>query len=193
MLHDHLSSEAVDATVDVDAWSGFKFAAVGDSDDLIVPYTDGDLFGTVTSCGKFIRLSDCHGEFSFDSTDGYTTGGEQCVECGDNIDENDMHWSDDGPMCSCCFDENYVTDADGNVIHSEDAILVITKNRWGHSEEWVQQDYAVYCDPVDQHWHIDDVTFTEDGDEAVPTHLISKFPELFPSDDDDDDDLEEAA
>ena len=180
------------AGVDVDAWSGFKFAAVGDSDDLIVPYIDGDLYGSLTPCGKFIRLDISHGEFTFDSTDGYTTGGETCVECGDNIEENDMCYTDEGPMCACCFDENYVVDVDGDTLHRDEAILVMCKNRWGQSEEWVQQDYAVFCEPIDQYWHIDDVTFTEDGDEAVPTHLIGDFPELFPSDDDDDD-LEEAA
>ena len=41
-------------------------------------------------------------------------------------------------------------------------------------------------------WHTDDVSFTEDGDEAVPTHLICDFPKLFPVEEDDED-LEEAA
>ena len=165
---------------------------VGDSGDPIVPYIDGDLQGTLSRCEKYIQLSLSGGEFEFDSTEGYTTGGESCCDCGDRLDEDGTYFTDDGCMCECCFDRSYVMTEDGSVLHNEDAIHVRTKTRWGSDSEWVHQNDAAYCEAVDEYWHVDDVTYTEDGDDCVPTHLIGDFPELFPVDDDDDE-LEEAA
>ena len=189
-LQAHLDS--IDSGLDLDEWDGLRLAVVGDCDDPIVPYLDGELSGTLSVCGKYIRLSRDSGEFEFDSTDGYTTGGEACMECGDRIDEDDMYFTDDGHMCECCFDRSYVMTEDGVVLHNEEAIHVRSKTRWGSDSEWVHQDNAAYCEPLDEFWHEDDVTYTEDGDECVPTHLIGDFPELFPVDKDEDD-LEEAA
>ena len=94
-------------------------------------------------------------------------------------------------MCESCFNDNYVHLESGMTVPIEDASFVYTKNRWGIASVWVELDDAAWCESLEEMWHVDDVTFTEDGDEAVPTHLIGDFPDLFPVEDDED--LEEAA
>ena len=189
MLQSHLDD--IDSGLDVDEWDGLKFLVVGSYDDPIVPYIDGELSGTLTRCNKFITLSTGGGEFEFDSTEGYTTGGESCCECGDRTDEDSTFFTDDGPMCECCFDRNYIQTSDGETLHHEDACLVNSKTYYGFSSEYVANDDAAFCESVDEWWHIDDVTYTEDGDECVPTHMMDQFPDLFPAEVEDE--LEEAA
>lgn len=185
--------DGIDSGLDIEEWAGLRLAVVGDSDDPIVPYIDGYLRGSLSRCEKHILLSISGGDFEFDSTEGYITGGESCSDCGCSMAEDDTFFTDDGCMCETCFDSNYVVTEGGATLHTTDAIYVHTKTRWGSSEEWVREDEASYCEALDQYWHIDDVTYTEDGDDCIPTHLIGDFPELFPVDDDDEDELEEAA
>lgn len=189
-LQQHLDS--MDAVFDVDGWDGARFAVVGSVDNPVVPYVDGDLSGHIRGASKYIHLSVQDGEFTFDNTDGTHSGGEHCGGCGDSVSEDETYYTDDGPMCDCCFNENYVHLESGEIASIEDVTYVYAKNRWGIEQVWVYEDDAVWCEALQEMWHTDDVSFTEDGDEAVPTHLICDFPELFPAEEDDED-LEEAA
>jgi hypothetical protein len=190
MLQQHLDS--IDAVFDVEAWDGARLAVVGSVSEPVVPYIDGDLHGHIRGEGKYIHLSNYDGDFTFDNTDGTHSGGEHCCGCGDSVSEEDVFYTDDGPMCDCCFNENYVHLESGEITSIEYASFVYTKNRWGVDQVWVYEDDAVWCEVLQEMWHTDDVVFTEDGDNAVPTHLTCDFPELFPVEEDDED-LEEAA
>ena len=189
MLQKHLDS--IDAVFDVDGWDGARFAVVGSVDNPVVPYIDGDLSGHIRGAGKYIHLSVQDGDFTFDNTDGTHSGGEHCCGCGDNLSEDDSCYTDDGTLCEGCFNDHYVHLENGQAVPIEDASFVYTKNRWGIDQVWVEMDDAAWCESLEEMWHFDDVTFTEDGDEAVPTHLVKDFPNLFPVEDDED--LEEAA
>jgi hypothetical protein len=190
MLKEHLDS--IEAMFDVESWDGARLAVVGSVDDPVVPYIDGDLHGHIRGVGQYIHLSNYDGEFTFDNTDGTHSGGEHCCGCGDSVSADDVYYTDDGPMCECCFNANYVHLESGETTAIEYATYVYTKNRWGIDQVWVYADDAVWCAVLEEAWHTDDVSFTEDGDNAVPTHLICDFPELFPVEEDDED-LEEAA
>ena len=51
----------------------------------------------------------------------------------------------------------------------------------------VHMDDAVFCEDLDQYWVAEDVTWSECGDFAIPTHLMKDYPEYFPSEFEDDD------
>ena len=93
-------------------------------------------------------------------------------------------YTDWGPLCETCFDNSYVVAEGGDVIDREDACEVRALN-WNGSctVEIAHIDEAVYCEAIDQYWHVDYVTFDDEGD-AMPTHLIP---------DDNEDNMEEAA
>ena len=184
--------DSIDSGLGVDEWSGLKLAVVGDRSDPIVPYLDGGLAGDYYGDG-FIKLSCTDGDLEFDNTDGTTSGGEVCNGCNDRLDENDAYYTDDGIMCEICFDDNYVHLECGTVIDRENAEYVHISRFRGFGQEWVCSDDAVYCEMIDQYWHVDDVVGSPNGDEWMPVHLAGEYPDTFPclADDDDDADVDD--
>lgn len=180
MLQSHLDS--VEATYNVEGWNGLRFNLIGSDDDPLATYVDGDIGGNPSRCGKYIELEKYGGHYSFDGTDGHVTNGTHCEHCECSIHEDEAMFTDWGPLCENCFDESYVMLEGGDVIDREDAAEVRTIGWNGAcTSTMVHIDEAVYCEGLDQCWHIDDVTIDDDGF-ATPTHLLP-----------DDDNMEEAA
>ena len=182
MLQEHLDN--VEATHNVEGWHDLRFNLIGDDDDPLAPYVDGDLGGNPSRCGKYITLEKWGGHYSFDGTDGHVLPPMHCDDCGSALHEDEAMHTDWGTLCECCFDNSYVYLDNGDVVNREDACEVRTIG-WngGCVSQIVHIDDAVYCESIDQYWHFDDVSFDDDGD-AMPTHLIP---------DDNEDDMEEAA
>jgi len=182
MLQAHLDSLEVE--YNVEAWAGLRFNLIGYDDDPVVPYVDGDIGGNPSRCGKYITLEKWGGLYCFDGTEGHVSPTVSCDECGAGLGEDEVTYTDWGPMCESCFDHSFVVLESGDVIDRDDAAEVRTLGWNGACTSiMVHIDEAVYCETIDQYWYIDDVTIDDDGN-AMPTHLIP---------DDNEDDMEEAA
>jgi hypothetical protein len=176
--------EGLGSTYSDEDWYNLKLKVIGDADDPIVPYLDGDYHGTVV--GSYIELSATDGDFTFDDTNGHITPGMVCVSCFENINDDDAYHTDDGMHCENCFNASYVCIDSGEAILLEEASLAFFKNSWrGTTQIWVHMDESVYCDHIEEDWVHDCVTYSEVGDTYIPTHRMAEFPELFPEDDDD--------
>jgi hypothetical protein len=183
MLAAHL--EDLGSTYSDEDWYNLKLKVIGDSDDPIVPYLDGEYYGTIE--GDYIELSATDGDFTFDDTDGHITQGMVCECCYENVIEDDAYQTDYGVHCVSCFNESYVHTNHGEVILLEEAVYAFTKHSyWGVTTSvWVHMDDSVYCDHIEEDWVHAHVTYSEVGDTYIPTHRMAEFPELFPEDDDD--------
>jgi hypothetical protein len=181
MLHAHL--ESIDARTNcAENWHGLRFLLIGDQDDPLSPYVDGDIGGNPSRCGKYIELEKYGGHYGFDGTDGYPTPSTYCEHCECTLHDDEAMHTDWGPLCENCFDESFVHLDNGDVIDREDACEVKAIGWNGNcTTQMVHIDEAAYCEELDQYWHVDDVTFDDDCN-AHPTHLIP-----------DDDNMEEAA
>tara|TARA_R110000782_G_scaffold3228_7_gene11956 strand:- start:1079 stop:2542 length:1464 start_codon:yes stop_codon:yes gene_type:complete len=189
MLAAHMTELGVDQGED---WGGLRLLNISGHGGTVAPYLDCGIEGHAGS--DYITLGGC-GDITFESTDGHTSEGISCEACGDSVSEQDMFSTDEGCLCEYCFNCNYVFLDCGEVCAIEDAVEARYHSDYNSSynTQWVYLDDACYCEQLDEHWIADDVTFTEDGDECVPTHLIGDFPELFPNDDDDDEEEVAAA
>ena len=195
MLQTYLDS--INSDYSDERWSGLHLKVVGEDTDPIVPYLDGDYSGDYTYTG-FIKLMDPHyGELAFDNTDGYVSNGGHCCEsCHESYSEDDMHSTEAGMYCQCCFDENYVILDCGDVCLLENAILVKHISTYAPhrvNEMYVYEDEAVYCEGLEEYWLQDDVTYSDEVEVYVPTHLICDYPDLFPEEADTHEEEEKAA
>jgi len=176
MLEAHLDN--IGSELDVEAWAGLRLTSIGDADDPVVPYIDGELYCTPGS-SKYLRL-ESYGTHGFEGTDGYLTGGMFCECCGDSVNEDEAYMTEDGYHCEVCFDNHFVMTDHGDVLCRDDAIFVHTKSaRWGINQEWVHHDEAVYCELIDEYWHVDDVVPSSSGCFYLPEHMTDQFPALF--------------
>ena len=179
MLETYLQDNKVELSSDLGEWHGLKLLNIESDGRTVGPYMDGCVRGDVS--GDHIVLSH-RGDLDFDSTDGYASDGEMCAHCGDSVNEDELYHTDDGGLCQCCFDENYVYLESGYICPLEDAIEA---NCMGWSNRvttiWVHIDEAVFCEDLDQYWLEEDITWSECGDYAIPTHLMKDYPEYFPS------------
>lgn len=191
MLKAHLDSIESEEANGCD-WYGLRMLNLTSClDNPIAPYLDVDLAGDIDS--EFITFSR-GGDATFESTDGYITGGHYCECCGDRVYEEESYWTEDGTMCQSCFHEGYVSLDCGESIRRDDAIEVrysyrsFTTNDVYYATEFHHYNFtdSVYCEVVDEYWHVDDVVETKDG-EYLPTHRIGDFPELFNDDEEDND------
>ena len=88
--------------------------------------------------------------------------------------------TEDGYHCEVCFDNHFVMTDNGDVLYRDDAVFVHTKSRrWGINQEWVHHEEAVFCELIDEYWHIDDVVPSASGFHYIPEHMTDQFPELF--------------
>lgn len=182
MLQEHLDN--VEATYYVEGWHGLRFNLIGDDDDPLAPYVDGDIGGNPSRCGKYITLEKWGGHYGFDGTDGYVSASMYCEHCECTLHDDEAMHTDCGPLCENCFDESFVYLDNGDVVDREDACEVRTLSWNGSCTTMVVHiDEAVYCESIDQYWHVDNVSFDDDCN-AMPTHLIP---------DENGDDMEEAA
>jgi hypothetical protein len=58
---------------------------------------------------------------------------------------------------------------------------------------YVYEDEAVYCEGLEEYWLQDDVTYSDEVEVYVPTHLICDYPDLFPEEADTHEEEEKAA
>ena len=179
MLRDHLSSIDCHSSSDLSEWSGLRLLKIeaAHHDNYIAPYLDGDV---ACELGRKHIILDTFGSIALSSTEGLLHDGVYCIICDVHISEDEAFYSDDGPMCDCCYHENYGICSESGDSHPIDDLIEVNYefagNRFCH--KIVHLDYARYCECVEQWWFEDDVTISDDGD-FVPTHRIDDFPELF--------------
>ena len=189
MLDTYLQDNKVELSSDLGEWHGLKLLNIESNGRTVGPYMDGCIRGNAS--GDHIVLSHS-GDLDFDSTDGYASDGEMCAHCGDSVHEDELYHTDDGGLCEHCFNENYAYTESGDVIPAENAVYAMTYHSWSRRayEICVHIDDAVFCEDLDQYWVEEDITWSECGDYAIPTHLMKDYPEYFPSEFEDDDDDE---
>ena len=185
MLDTYLQDNNVELSSDLGEWCNLRFLRIETNGRIVGPYLDGDISGDDT--GDHIVLSH-DGGIVFDSTDGYATEGWVCECCGDRVAEEDSYSTDYGPHCEHCFNESYAYTENGEVIPADEAVYAMTRNSWRGNcyEICVHMDEVVFCEDLDQYWVEEDVTWSDCGDHAIPTHLMKDYPEYFPSEFDDD-------
>ena len=179
MLKEHLAKLGCESSSDLLEWEGLhllKMEAVY-FDSFLAPYFDGDISCDI-GC-KHLVLSRI-GDYSLNNTEGTLHEGSFCVFCDCRVSENEVYYSDDGPLCEDCYSENYGACAvSGEVFHINDLVEVKRLTSSGTSIwDYVHIDYGRYCECVEEWWFEDDVTITQDG-EYVPTCRVEDFPELF--------------
>lgn len=165
----------------VDSWSsGTKLDRISYGDNFLAPYLDGDT-KTVTEFSSWLAI-DSDGDFTCDNTDGTpcSSSGEECAECGDHQDPDDMYWvgrNEDRHICDYCRDGRYTYVYgrrgdqyyihDDNVVHAGDEAYDDAYLSDNDIVELKCGDYAhmddAFCCPVDGCWyHVDDGRMTED-------------------------------
>lgn len=169
-LQSHLDD--VGAKYHVEGWDGLRFNMIGGSDNPLAPYVDGDVGGNPSRCGNYIILERWGGQYGFESTDGHVSSTLYCEGCEEGLHEDQAYTTDYGYYCEGCFDETYVVLENGDTVLREDAVEAFHVNWRGTvSTSLIHQDESVYCEALDQYWHVDDVTVDEDGF-STPTHLL---------------------
>ena len=197
MLQAHLDSiGSSKCNHDLGEWVGLRLLNIEctNSGLSIAPYLDGDIRGRTD--GKYIYLTTCSADVSFDSTDGTVSGGTCCNICGTSMPEEDACYVDyDGNLCQDCFDEHYTYTADGDLIGSDRAVHANYRvnTRLNRVDEGIfDQDDVVYCDDLQEYWHCSDVVYSNEFDVYIPEHMTQEYPEyfpdLYPTDEDKDDD-----
>ena len=92
-------------------WGGFKIEAISAHNNCgyLLPYLDGNVDTVAHYRGDFIITGD-GAVFTCSETDGDAgeIGGENCACCGDRTDEDDMCSTEDGSVCSHCYENHYV-------------------------------------------------------------------------------------
>lgn len=141
------------------------------------PYLDGDVKDVDVvhrDGGKYLLVRE-GGEYRCENTDGSVqSGGDECADCGDHIDEGDGYWvgaDDDQIVCQHCCDNNYYYGHgrrgrqyyihESNVAHVGDEAydesylshndIVCLKNG-----DYCHTDDAVFVESVDEYYHCDD-------------------------------------
>jgi len=176
MLEDYMKSRGVQQG---EKWKNLKLLAIEYEDEFVAPYLDCD-YGAELEDG-FLVLKE-YGKINFDSTDGVTTSGETCADCGESGHIDEMMWAETGLLCRYCFENSYVEDDNGNIIHVDEAVeaacLIGSSIRWS----WVRHDEATYCEHLDQYWIDDEVIGLIDGT-FIPEHRMEDFQELLEQED----------
>lgn len=175
---DELAKFLTDAGIEHgEEWEGLRLLHMTSGGSPVGPYLDCELEGELS--GDRIWLS-TSGELTFTGTDGILAeDGCMCEYCEDRMHESDACYTDDGMVCHSCFDSSYVVTEDGNTLHRDEAEEVQYRSGGRSLWMWIHQDEAVYCDKLDEVWHEDYVTWSDLRHEAIPTHLMDEYPELF--------------
>lgn len=132
-----------------DGLEGIQLTRIeGNDRDVMMPYIDGD-------CQSFDICSDhiciCHnGDYEANSQSGEYSGGEddreQCDECGDSFDDNELTYIEhrEARVCEYCLNNNYY-------------YAIIGRNRRGGFEhDHARQDICTYVGGSVGEWVLDD-------------------------------------
>ena len=142
-------------------WQGCKIEAINayNSCGFLLPYLDGNVNTVAHYRGDFI-ISKNSPVFTCDCTDGDAeAAGTPCANCGDSTDEDDLCSTEDGEVCTHCYENHYTwVDSIDEAINDRHVIHVNGEAYDGRSlpddiVELANGDYA----------EIDDVTVI-DGD-----------------------------
>ena len=142
-------------------WGGFKIEAISAHNNCgyLLPYLDGNVDTVAHYRGDFIITGD-GAVFTCNCTDGDAEeiSGENCESCGDRTDEDDLHSTEDGPVCTHCYENHYTwVDSVDESIHDRHVIHV---NGDAYDERNLPDDIVKLADG--EYAHIDDVTVIDD-------------------------------
>jgi len=174
--------DKIGSSPDREDWRGLKLVLIGCQSEPVSPYLDGGYGGDISHDNYIVLTGGGCGDLSFEGTDGYPTHSHYCESCCDSAHIDEMYSDEQGSFfCDSCFNELYVILSDGEVCSVDDVIEVYHMGtyRTQSSMVHIEDESTVWCELVEEHWFMDDVTFSKDGD-AVPTHLVKDYPDLFP-------------
>lgn len=161
------------------ALHGVKCAAIEHpSGGIVAPYLDCSGGFDWNGCADYVTVC-ANGAYEGDSTDGRVDiedDRELCERCGDPTNEYDMHFShvEEVSICSGCASSHYtmaIYDRHRNETYIHDDNVIEINDQWywdnsdlltrlgfvycDHSEEWVNEDDAVFLSYCDQYAKID--------------------------------------
>ena len=175
----------IGATSDGD-WEGAKLLRLEGDCGIIAPYSDMD--GCVDDYGTHLEFSSC-GEYELSSTDGFIAQGEYCQHCEERFDyENEGGYVDGcGPTCQHCLDDSYVwIDSEDSYVDIDYAVEVHYRHKRydGTSVTWTRWEHErcpdiVWCECEEEYWYEDDVSYSYNMNDSVPTHLIDNYPDFY--------------
>ena len=159
LLEDWLKQQGIEKE---DSWDGFKIEAIRAHNDCgyLLPYLDGSVNTVAHYRGDFIITRD-GAVFTCNCTDGDAeeVSDETCACCGDRTYEDDLHSTEDGLVCSHCYEHHYTyIKSTRETIHNLHVIHVNGDPYDGRNlpDDIVELENGDYA-------HIDDVTVIYDG------------------------------
>lgn len=170
----------------VDDWDGKSLKLIQHGKNYVAPYVDGCIrAGNVKLLSKVITIC-VDGEYELDNVSGFAREieSEECNDCGDRCDEDDLvNAYDGGRICEDCAGNNYVwSNYSENFVHNDNAVYIEANNRYLHEDdvdnagyiyiescgEYIHQDNCIYCESNGEYFHEDDISkhnivMVEDG------------------------------
>lgn len=173
--------DTIGATDDGD-WEGAKLLKLHGDRGIIAPYSDMD--SCVADYGDFLEFCP-YGDYELDSTDGFISHGDFCQHCEERFDYEDEGGYVDGcgPTCQHCLDYHYVwIDEIDSYAHLDTCVEV--HYRFGnstHTEYRLEDSMTfVWSECEGDYWCEDDVSYSDNMNDYVPTHMILAYPDDYP-------------
>ena len=165
MLESWLKAQGIEKGSD---WDGVLVRAHSVSGGYLMPYLDGGIQRADVYDNNTLMVQD-DGELECDQTSGMTsnTDHEQCEDCGDSCNEDDMYWvgrHEDRRVCQSCCDNDYTyaysRRGNQNYISNDAAVYV--------GDDYYDIDYLSDNDIVElvdgEYSHIDNAVYIESCD-----------------------------
>jgi hypothetical protein len=175
-LNEHANQES-------ESWEGAKLLRISNgrySDSFLCPYIDE--YETLTDNGDYLVICESgnigcreiNGTTSEKEPDGFYCGHCEGFIEGDSDDYTIVNVSNGGEACVCrdCLSEYSRCEDDGEYYPSDSMIEVFSYNRIRevshyYRQSWVE-NYAVYCESIDEYWHCNNVTYCESDEQYYP-------------------------
>lgn len=113
-----------------------------------------------------------------------SSGGLQCICCGDRIQEDYANFSEyyEGDCCDDCYSENhFFCEYAQESFHVNESRTAFALNRQGNKEEltvssWAVEEGDMFVRCTDyKYWHIDDVGYCEWEDEWISPESMENY------------------
>lgn len=157
-----------------ESWAGAKMQKIRyGREGVIAPYLDG-------CCQSLKDEGDClvvgtRGQYDASSYNGVLGGFEYyCADCGEGVDEDDMHYSDhtDEHYCESCFSQSHSRCSFYDEYYPNSEIHTAYQMRRGRryevsvSQRAIDEGIYIYCESDCEYWHEGDVV-TDHNDEYL--------------------------
>ena len=172
-------------------WCGARLIAIPEDvhedppTSFIGPYLDVEPRTLDLSCDEKYLVQTHGGEIDASDYQGViSSGGLQCICCGDRISEDYAHFSEyyEGDCCDDCYNENhFYCEYAQESFHVHDSRTAFALDSQGRTEEltvssWAIEEGDMFVRCKDRRdWHIDDVQYCEWDDEWISPYDMDKY------------------